>query len=101
VVEQNGKKIEPPDYLGMDAGLPVASAPTDSDKNRVIDMLIAVARAAHNLADGTCEEGGIYTIDEDDFNKLSATLDELSELPEPGLNLYGTGPAKAEAVLAS
>lgn len=72
-------------------------------KDDVIKMLIEVARSAWNLADNTCEEDTekqtIFTIDEHDFDRLSKALDALDDLPEPGPNLVGTGPAKAEAFL--
>ena len=78
----------------------VSPACYDATKEGAVDMLIAVARAAYFLADDTCEEGGILTVPQDSFDKLSAALDVLDELPEPGPNIYGTGPAKAEALLA-
>lgn len=68
-------------------------------KDNVISMLISVARAAHNLADGVCEDRGMLSIDPGDFIKLSNALDALDELPEPEQNIYGTGPAKAESLL--
>lgn len=75
---------------------------SDASRDSVIQMLIAVARAAHALADGTCEDDelGAMTIDPGDFAELSKALDALDTLPEPGQNLWGTGPAKAEAFLS-
>ena len=70
-------------------------------RGSVIAMLVAVARASHNLADNTCEESGTLTVNGADFDELSKALDALDELPEPGITITGTGPAKAEALLAS
>jgi len=67
------------------------------EKEDVAKMLIEVARAAYFLCDDTEEYEGALTVDKDDFDRLSAALDKLDKLPEPGLNLIGTGPAKAEA----
>lgn len=63
--------------------------------------MIAVARSAHNLADGTCEEKGIFTIDRQSFDELSSSLDALDELPDIKLGTFGTGPAKAEYILST
>lgn len=58
-------------------------------------LLVAVARAAHTLADNS-EESGPVTCDADDFAALSKTLDALDALPELPAPYIGTGPAKAE-----
>jgi hypothetical protein len=80
----------------------VDSLVSDTSREQVIAMLIAVARAAHALADGTCDDSvlGAMTVDPGDFDDLSKALDALETLPEPGPNIYGTGPAKAEAFLS-
>ena len=62
-------------------------------------LLLAVAAKAYFLADGTCEHEGVFTVEEDDFIALSEALDPLDDLPEPGPNIIGTGPAKAAAIL--
>lgn len=81
----------------------------------VTAMLIAVARAAHDLAEGCCGDhtfcpkccaehdlepnGEIITVDGNALQKLEATLEALDELPELGELVFGTGPAKAEAFM--
>jgi hypothetical protein len=70
------------------------------EKLRVAQILLDVARAAWFLADNTCEEDGVLTIDGESFDRLSESLDKLDTLPEPGPNVVGTGPAKAAAILA-
>ena len=65
----------------------------------VVAMLVDVARKAYFLAEDTCDEGGIKTVPNSCFEDLSISLDALDDLPEPGPNLVGTGPAKAEAFL--
>jgi len=67
----------------------------------VLVMLVEVARRAYFLCDDTCEENGVLTVDPESFDALSKALDRLDELPEPEPNVYGTGPAKAEAYLRS
>lgn len=64
---------------------------------RVIKKLLAVARAAHELADGT-EEGDLIPFKRD-YLKLCRALDALDKLPEMPSPYVGTGPAKAEYLL--
>ena len=40
------------------------------------EKLEKIARKAHNLADSTCEENGIYTVTKDEFDELCEALDE-------------------------
>lgn len=70
----------------------------------VASRLIAVARAAHQLADNAETSGPakspVTKVDQVDFDELSAALDALDELPELPDHIIGTGPAKAEHWLA-
>jgi hypothetical protein len=87
--------------------LTAPSALTDGlcDRDRVIALLIAVAREAfYTLED--CEEAcdtdghSHFNITGDHARALSAALDELDELPEDlQPNVVMTGPAKAEWIL--
>lgn len=74
-----------------------------SQEDLAITMLVTVARAAHALADNTCEQEvdgeNMLTLEPCDFDDLAAALDALDTLPEIAPNIYGTGPAKAEALL--
>lgn len=83
------------------AALESSASPALLSDKEVIAMLIRVARAAHALADGTCDDRELQamTIEPSDFDELSKALDALEELPERGPNIFGTGPAKAEAFL--
>jgi len=47
-----------------------------------VKQLIGVAKTAHNLADDTEEENGVYTITKDNADELGKVLDKL-ELPTP------------------
>ncbi len=73
----------------------------DVSLKEVIDMLIAVARAAEFLADNVCDdvELGVFTTEESYMNDLDIALDALDGLPEIASNIHGTGPAKAEGLL--
>lgn len=71
-----------------------------NDKNRVIEMLLRVARAAHRAADDSEElltEYGIeHRISSADFENLAEALDALEELDDdkPGYALNGPGRAE-------
>lgn len=73
----------------------------------LIVQLIALARAAWRLADGTCdagdkdEQGHPYKrVDPEDFQALSDALDKLDELPDnPDPMILEEGPAKAERLI--
>lgn len=67
-------------------------------KEQIVVALIAVARAAHDLADDTQQEGDVFTIDETDFKRLSYALDALDTLADPP-GECSTGPRKAEYYL--
>lgn len=73
-----------------------STKPTRKD---VIRMLIEVARAAYFLADDAEDDGMVVSCDPQSFARLSAALDALDTLPEPGPQIVGTGPAKAAAFL--
>ena len=45
-----------------------------------VKQLIQVAKSAHNLADDTCEESGVYTIPKDSFEEIGKALDGLEAL---------------------
>lgn len=67
-------------------------------------MLIAVARAAYDVADSSIEDHMgqgvvVYRYDPETMQVLSNALDKLDELPEPGHFEFGTGPAKAEVLI--
>lgn len=72
------------------------------DRERVISLLVAVARAAYFAAEDSeereGEDGRCHVIPGDNFDVLSDALNALDELPEPPLRPM-TGPAKAEWVL--
>jgi len=67
-------------------------------KEQIVVALIAIARAAHSLADDTCDEDDILTVDRADFNALSFSLDVLDSLADPPGEV-STGPRKAEYYL--
>jgi hypothetical protein len=75
-------------------------------QEHVVQKLIAVARAAYNVAD-TCEEtitgeGRELTVYGSMFDDMSEALDLLDALPEDlQPNVVMTGPAKAEYMLLS
>lgn len=62
----------------------------------VIVALIAVARAANALCDGTSEDSaGVLTCSPEDFRALDAALSVLDDWPDPP-GESATGPRKAE-----
>lgn len=74
---------------------PVVSLPA-SDQKTIVAALVAVARAAWQLADNTEErDNDQFLCDPGDFAKLSAALDTLDQWPDP-LGESATGPRKAE-----
>jgi hypothetical protein len=78
------------------ASAPVALSPVERN---AITGLIAVARAAFNVADDSEDDGGHVKVDRADAEALGAALDALEELPDdqPG---YAMGPSnKAEWAL--
>lgn len=58
----------------------------------VIEMLLEVARLAHDAMDNTEDDGKGLHWNKDDFNALSQAMDKLEALPDdqPG---YTMGPA--------
>ena len=92
----------------IDKLMPLIDAAPDTARSELletqaIDALIAVARAAHTMADNCDESGPVHhpkvVVQGADLRALSDALDTLDELPEPGANIVGTGPAKAEHAL--
>lgn len=80
---------------------PVASAPVamSETERSALTGLIAVARAAFNVADDAEDDGDQIKVDRADADALGAALDTLEELPDdqPG---YAMGPSnKAEWAL--
>lgn len=94
--------------IGCESGLVIqvirlTTTRVEDDAGR---KLVAVARAAWALADGTegtpekDETGELYLHGPEDLHKaLSDALDVLDELPEMPPPFIGTGPAKAEYIL--
>ncbi|MFP3746978.1 hypothetical protein SB816_28230 [Achromobacter sp. SIMBA_011] len=82
--------------VGVGTSAPVAMSETERS---AITGLIAVARAAFNVADDAEDDGDQIKVDRADADALSAALDALDELPDdqPG---YSMGPSnKAEWAL--
>lgn len=75
--------------------------PESPGRDDVARKLVAVARAAHTLADNSeaGAKGEPIHVPEEDFEQLSAALDALDALPELPAPYIGTGPAKAEHML--
>lgn len=65
---------------------------------KLIGELVAIARAADALADGTEDRvsENILVVDRNNFESLCSALVVLDDLPEIAENIIGTGPAKAE-----
>lgn len=76
-----------------------------AEMRRVGELLVAVARAAWELADNTCEgevtgtEHPTALIEMEDFDHLSKALDSLDALPNPP-NEEATGPRRAEYAIS-
>lgn len=73
---------------------------TATEQMPLLKMLVAVARTAYALCDGTEDNGQTLTVDKRDFEELSQALDQLDSLPEPP-GCAATGPAKAEWLLGA
>lgn len=91
-------------WLRFEGDAPIQWVDAVGPEDRRYDVarkLVALARAAHNLADNSeaGANGDQIHVPEDDFQSLSDALDALDALPELPPPYVGTGPAKAEYLL--
>jgi len=64
----------------------------EPNPNKIVDTLLTLAQQVEHMLDSCCEENGIFTVNEEDVEAVSLSLDILDD--KPGYTLTAAGKAQ-------